>query len=51
MVTDIAYGGKSGIVQGSPHRYGLPAALAVVGIVGVLSLLVRFLLAQPEARA
>lgn len=50
-VADIAYGGKNGIVQGSPHRYGLPALLAVVGIVGVLSLLVRFLLSQPEARS
>lgn len=49
--TTVAYGGKSGIVQSSPHRYGLPALLALVGIVGVLSLLVRFLLAQPEARA
>lgn len=49
-VTDIAYGAKTGLIQGSPHRYGLPAALAVVGIVGVLSLLVRFLLALPEAR-
>lgn len=33
------------LVQSSPHRYGLPAALAAVGVVGVLSLLVRLLLA------
>lgn len=46
----IAYGGKDGVVQSSPHRYGLPAALAVVGIVGVLSLLVRLLLAEPASR-
>jgi hypothetical protein len=37
-------------VQHSAHRYGLPALLSLVGIVGVLSLLVRFLLAQPVAR-
>jgi plastocyanin len=47
---DIAYGGKAGLVQHSAHRYGLPALLSLVGIVGVLSLLVRFLLAQPVAR-
>lgn len=49
-VAGPAYAGKDGIVQGSPHRYGLPAALAVVAVVGVVSLLVRLLLAQPEAR-
>ena len=38
------------LVQGSPHKYGLPAALAVVGITGVVSLLVRLLLAEPAAR-
>jgi hypothetical protein len=48
-VASIRYGGKDGLVQPSSHRYGLPAALAVVGIVGVVSLLVRLLLAQPEA--
>ncbi len=46
----ISYGDRNGVVQGSPHRYGLPAALAVVGITGIVSLLVRLLLAQPEAR-
>lgn len=45
-----AYADPSTIVQGSPRRYGLPAALAVVAVVGVVSLLVRLLLAQPEAR-
>lgn len=45
-----AYAGKDGLVQSSPHRYGLPAALGVVAVVGVVSLLVRLLLAQPEAR-
>lgn len=45
----VLYSGR-GLVQSSPHRYGLPAALAVVGITGVASLLVRFLLAQPAAR-
>jgi plastocyanin len=46
----VTYGDKEGIVQGSAHRYGLPALLALVGIAGVVSLLVRFLLAQPAAR-
>lgn len=46
----VAYGGKDGIVQGSAHRYGLPALLALVAIGGVVSLLVRFLLAEPGAR-
>ena len=49
-VAGIAYGDKSGVVQASPHRYGLPAALGVVGVVGVVSLLVRLLLAHPAAR-
>ena len=48
-VAAVRYGGKDGLVQPSSHRYGLPAALAVVAIVGVGSLLVRLLLAQPEA--
>lgn len=38
------------LTQGSAHGIGLPAALAVVGVVGVVSLLVRLLLAAPEAR-
>lgn len=33
------------------RRYGLPAALAAVGVAGVGSLLVRLLLAHPAARA
>ena len=39
-----------GLVQGSRHRYGLPAALAVVALAGVASLLGRLLLAQQVAR-
>jgi hypothetical protein len=34
------------LTQGSTHRYGLPALLAVLALTGVGSLLVRFLLAQ-----
>lgn len=49
VAPNLTYSGR-GLVQGSPHRYGLPAALALVGIVGVLSLLVRILLAEPAAR-
>jgi len=37
-------------VQSSPHRFGLPAALAVVAIAGVVSLLVRVLAADPALR-
>lgn len=48
--TTIAYGHKSEIVQGSPHRYGLPVLLALLAAVGVLSLLVRLLLAEPVVR-
>ncbi|MDT7570923.1 MAG: hypothetical protein QOE05_1097 [Actinomycetota bacterium] len=33
------------------RKYGLPAALAAVGVAGVVSLLVRLLLAHPAARA
>lgn len=43
-----SYSGR-GLVQGSAHRYGLPAALAVVAIAGVASLIVRLLLAHPVA--
>lgn len=46
----IAYGEKAAVVQGSPHRFGLPAALAVVLMGGVLSLILRLLLSLPEAR-
>lgn len=38
------------LTQGSAHRYGLPALLAVLGITGVGSLLLRLLLAHPAAR-
>jgi hypothetical protein len=47
---DLRYGDPRALVQSSPHRYGLPALLAGVGIGGVLSLLVRVLLALPEGR-
>ena len=47
---DLRYGDPQALVQGSPHRYGLPALLAGVGVGGVLSLLVRVLLALPEGR-
>jgi plastocyanin len=46
----LTYGDKAGVVQGSAHRYGLPAALAVVAMTGIVSLLVRLLLAEPAAR-
>lgn len=42
--TSPTYAGKSGVVQGSAHGYGLPALLALVGIAGIASLLVRLLL-------
>lgn len=45
----VAYGPKSEIAQSSAHRYGLPVVLALVAVVGVLSLLVRLLLAEPAA--
>jgi len=42
---------RSGVlVQGSPHRFGLPAAVAAVAIAGVVSLLVRVLAADPALR-
>lgn len=44
------YAGKSGVVQDSAHRYGLPVALAVVAVTGSASLLARLLLAEPAAR-
>ena len=43
------YADKSGVVQRSAHGYGLPALLALVGIAGIASLLVRLLLAHPAA--
>jgi len=48
--TTLAYGPKSAIVQSSSHRYGLPVLLALLAVVGVLSLLVRLLLAEPAGR-
>ena len=47
---DVRYGAAQGLVQSSPHRYGLPALVAGVALGGVLSLLARFLLALPEGR-
>lgn len=47
--TSVTYSDKK-LTQGSAHGFGLPAALAVVGVVGVVSLIVRLLLAAPEAR-
>ena len=41
---------ERGLTQGSSHRYGLPAALAVVAIMGLASLLLRLLMAEPAAR-
>jgi len=41
---EIRYGVQQALVQSSPHRYGLPALIAAVGVVGVLSLLLRYLL-------
>ena len=45
----VEYANPHEIVQGSAHGFGLPAALAVVAAVGVVTLLVRILLAAPEA--
>jgi plastocyanin len=47
---NLLYGEPSGLVQSSPHRYGLPALVAGVAIGGVLSLLGRYLLSLPEGR-
>jgi hypothetical protein len=47
---DLRYGDPQALVQSSPHRYGLPALLAGVGVGGVLSLLARVLLSLPEGR-
>jgi plastocyanin len=48
-VPGVSYSGR-GLIQGSPHGWGLPVVLALVGIAGVVSLLVRLLLAEPAAR-
>ncbi len=37
------------LTQGSTHRFGLPVLLAVVALVGVVTVLGRYLLAQPAA--
>jgi hypothetical protein len=42
----VRYGDQRALVQGSPHRYGLPVLLGLVGIGGVGSLLLRLLLAM-----
>jgi plastocyanin len=47
---NVDYAKPSEIVQRSAHGFGLPAALAAVAAVGVVSLIVRILLASPEAR-
>lgn len=46
----VKYGSKGQLAGKSTHALGLPTALAVVAVVGVVSLLVRLLLAAPEAR-
>lgn len=46
----VDYADPAEIAQDSAHGFGLPAALAVVAAVGVVSLIVRILLAAPEAR-
>jgi plastocyanin len=46
---EVAYGDHRAIVQGSAHRLGLPAVLALVAALGVLTLLARVLLRAPEA--
>lgn len=50
VVTTLPPARPGVLVQGSPHRFGLPAAVAVVAIAGVVSLLVRVLAADPELR-
>ncbi|MCU1599500.1 MAG: hypothetical protein JWO22_209 [Frankiales bacterium] len=49
-VANTNFADPSTLVQKSPHGFGLPVALAVVAVVGVVTLLVRFLLAAPEAQ-
>ena len=49
-LANASFADPSTIVQKSTHGFGLPVALAVVGVVGVVTLLVRFLLAAPEAQ-
>ena len=47
---DLRYGDPQALVQGSPHRYGLPVLLALVAAGGVASLLARYLLALAPRR-
>jgi hypothetical protein len=47
---DPRYGDPRALVQGSPHRYGLPVLLGLVGIGGVASLLGRYLLGLAPRR-
>lgn len=48
---DIRYGDPQALVQGSPHRYGLPALLGLVALAGVASLLGRYLLSLAPRRS
>ena len=47
--TSVTYGDKAAIVQSSPHGFGVPVLLALLAALGVLSLIVRLLLAEPAA--
>lgn len=48
---NIRYGDPQALVQSSPHRYGLPVLIGLVGIAGVASLLLRLLLSiSPASR-
>jgi hypothetical protein len=49
QAVQVAYGDHGAIVQRSAHRFGLPAVLALVAALGVLTLLGRVLLRAPEA--
>jgi plastocyanin len=48
---EVRYGVQQALVQSSPHRYGLPTLIALVCVVGVLSLLLRYLLFLAPAGA
>ena len=50
VVTTLPPARPGVLVQGSPHRFGLPAAVAAVAIAGVVTLLVRVLAADPALR-
>lgn len=47
---DLRYGDPRALVQSSPHGFGLPFLLGLVAAGGVLSLLVRYLLALAPRR-